>query len=83
MSQNPDSVTLIGAKDKEGRLYLVDNRAHLPHAEGEFVELTEFRVAPDRVEWSVLSVQLEEMRGITVTIHIGDYIYVTPSSPKR
>ena len=83
MSQEPERVTLIGAKDTEGRLYLVDNRAHLPHAEGEFVELTEFRVAPDRVEWSVLSVQLEEMRGITVTIHIGDYVYVTPLPPKR
>ena len=80
MSQEPERVTLIGAKDKEGRLYLVDNRAHLPHAEGEFVELTEFRVAPDRVEWSILSVQLEEMRGVSVTIHVGDYVYETSPS---
>ena len=83
MSQEPERVTLIGAKDKEGRLYLVDNRAHLPHAEEGFVELKEFTVAPDRVEWSILAVQVEEMRGIPVIIHIGDYVYITPPLPKR
>ena len=82
MSQEPECVTLVGAKDTAGRLYLVDNRTHLPYAERELVELREFTAAPDRVEWSILAVQVEEMRGIPVTIHIGDYVYVTPP-PKR
>jgi hypothetical protein len=74
MTGETEKVTLYGAKDAEGRLYLVDDRADLPK---DAVETKEFAVAPDRVQWSILAVELEEIRGIPVTVQVGDYQYAT------
>ena len=72
MTEQAGSVTLFGARDAQGRTYLVDDRAHLPE---QATEIREFAVAPDRVQWSILAVELEEIRGIPVTIEVGDYRY--------
>jgi len=80
MTGQAGSVTLFGARDREGRTYLVDDRAHLP--EGA-VEVREFAVAPDRVQASVLAVEMEEIRGIPVTVQVGGYRYATASPSGR
>jgi hypothetical protein len=72
------TVTLYGAKDGSGRLYLVDRRERLPPG-AEAV--TEFRVAPEKVEWAILQVRLEELRLTPVAIRVGDYAYATPPLP--
>ena len=74
MTEETENVTLYGAKDREGRLYLVDSRADLP---GDALEVREFAIAPDRVQASVLAVELEEIRGIPVTVQVGGYRYAT------
>jgi hypothetical protein len=74
MTEQAGSVTLFGARDTQGRTFLVDDRAHLP--EGA-VDVREFAVAPDRMQGSILAVELEEIRGIPVTIEVGDYRYRT------
>jgi hypothetical protein len=74
MTDETGNVTLYGAKDAEGRLYLVDNRADLPR---DATGVKEFANAPDRVQASVLAVELEEIRGIPVTVQVGDYRYAT------
>ena len=40
-------------------------------------ETQEFAIAPDQVQASILAVELEEIRGIPVTIQVGDYRYAT------
>ena len=74
MTGETESVTLYGAKDREGRIYLVDNRADLPE---DAVDDREFAIAPDRVQASILAVELEEIRGTSVTVQVGDYRYAT------
>ncbi len=69
------TVTLFGATDRTGRRYLTDSRESLPAEAGT---ITEFRVVPEQVEWAILQVELEEIRRIPVTIHVGDYAYETP-----
>ena len=77
MSTQPETtLTLFGAKDSTGRLYLVDRRDYLP---SDAQEITVFPIAPDKVEWAILRVQLEEIRLIPVTIHVGDYEYASRS----
>jgi hypothetical protein len=73
-----DTVTLFGAKDPAGRLYLVDCQNLLPAGSGE---VTEFRVAPEKVAWAILQVELEEIRMVPVTIQVGGYAYTTPALP--
>ncbi|MCW3050981.1 MAG: hypothetical protein JWN14_151 [Chthonomonadales bacterium] len=70
--------TLYGAKDQAGRIYLTDRREALPADAGE---VKEFQIASDKVEWAIMQVQVEEIRQIPVTIHIGDYTYATPPQP--
>jgi hypothetical protein len=69
------TVTLFGATDRTGRRYLTDRRESLPAEAGT---ITEFQVAPEQVEWAILQVELEEIRHLSVTIHVGDYAYETP-----
>ena len=71
------TITLYGAKDQTGRLYLTDQRDVLPADAGE---VKEFQIASDKVERAILQVQVEEIRLTPVTIHIGDYTYTTPDS---
>jgi len=58
------SVTLFGAKDSEGRLYLTDRRDSLPK---DAEDIREFAVALDRVEWTILAVEMEETRTAPAT----------------
>jgi len=74
MTDKPESITLFEARDAQGQTYLVDDRAYLPEGAED---VREFDVEPDRVEWSILAVDLEEIRGIPVTVRIGDYRYAT------
>jgi hypothetical protein len=71
------TVILYGAKDGSGRLYLVDRRDCLPQ---DADEVTEFRVAPEKAEWMVLQVRLEELRLTPVTIRVGDDAYATDAT---
>jgi len=77
MSQKTcQTITLFGAYDADGRLYLTDTRERLP---ANTIEIREFAVAPEKLEEVVLSVQAEELRQIPVTIHVGTYQYQTPA----
>jgi hypothetical protein len=80
MTGETQNVTLYGAKDKEGRIFLVDSRADLPK---DAMDVQEFAIAPDRVQWSILAVEMEEIRGIPVTVQVGDYCYATNALPGR
>lgn len=78
MTQHSESVTLFGTTDRQGRIYLVDERTLLP---GDAADIQEFAVSLDRLEWTILAVQLEEIRGSAVMIQVGQYRYVTEQSP--
>jgi hypothetical protein len=80
MTAETGNVTLYGAKDREGQLYLVDSRADLPE---DTTEAREFAIASDRVQWSILAVELEEIRGVSVTVRVGEYCYATSAQSGR
>lgn len=79
MSDTLDTtVTLFGATDATGRLYLVDRRDVLP---ADAHNIREFPVAANKVEWAILQVELETIRLRPVTIMVGNHTFISPLQP--
>lgn len=71
-----EKVVLYAARDAQGRLFLTDDRSLLPP---DAEDCRELPLAPTQVTWAMLRVEVEELRGISVTIRVGDYHYATPT----
>lgn len=81
--ETTETLLLYAARDAKGQLFLTDERSLLPSG---VEDIREFRVAPEKVAWAILQVQVEEIRATAVMIRVGDCHYATQdtvSAPER